>query len=171
MTGVTARSLPHVRPVPGDGLLHPAALAAIALLVVDDHLLKTAQPGVITGKLSDVAALVFFPLVLVAAWETLRSLTPGWRGPDPRVVSIAVAATAAVFIAVKLSPAAETAYEVILGIAQWPFLAVVSAASHQAMTAPQQVRFTRDTSDLVALIALCVPLVVGKRRAQPATSA
>ena len=37
----------------GDGLLHPIALLAVALLLVNDHLLKAAAPGPLTGKLSD----------------------------------------------------------------------------------------------------------------------
>src|SRR5690606_8292496 len=50
------------RPVAGDGLLHPAPLAAIGLLLLNDHWLKAAFPGSITGKLSDFAGLAFFPL-------------------------------------------------------------------------------------------------------------
>lgn len=42
-------------PIPGDGLLHPLALLAIGILIVNDHALKAAWPGVVTGKLSDVA--------------------------------------------------------------------------------------------------------------------
>ena len=41
--------------------MHPVALAAIAVLVVNDHVLKSAYPGWLTGKLSDIAGLVFFP--------------------------------------------------------------------------------------------------------------
>ncbi len=43
---------------------HPVSLAAVALLVVNDHLLKAAFPGLLTGKLSDVAGLVFAPALL-----------------------------------------------------------------------------------------------------------
>jgi hypothetical protein len=45
-------------------LLHPLALAALALLVVNDHVLKYRYPGLITGKLSDVAGMILAPLVL-----------------------------------------------------------------------------------------------------------
>ena len=43
-------------------LATPIAIFAIALLVVNDHVLKLACPGLVTGKLSDFAGLMFFPL-------------------------------------------------------------------------------------------------------------
>ncbi len=45
-------------------LLHPLALAALVLLVVNDHVLKYRYPGLITGKLSDIAGMIVAPLVL-----------------------------------------------------------------------------------------------------------
>src|SRR5690242_20127817 len=56
-------------------LLHPLPLAAVAVLAINDHLLKGAGvlPGWLTGKLSDIAGLFFFPLLLTAlargAWK------------------------------------------------------------------------------------------------------
>ncbi|MFT5682697.1 MAG: hypothetical protein ACI8RZ_003621, partial [Myxococcota bacterium] len=47
-----------------DPLLHPVTLTAMALLAVNDHWAKYALTGVVTGKLSDFAGLVFFPLLL-----------------------------------------------------------------------------------------------------------
>jgi len=83
-------------------LLHPAALAAIVLLAVNDWLLKGRAPGWLTGKLSDFAGLLFFPLLLTAAWNTAR-----WalRRPCPltrRALVVAVVATGAAFVAWKL---------------------------------------------------------------------
>jgi len=45
-------------------LAHPVTLLAIAALVVNDHVLKAAYPGWITGKLSDAAGLVMAPPLL-----------------------------------------------------------------------------------------------------------
>ena len=46
-------------------LASPVAVVSLVLLVLeDDHLLKQAWPGVVTGKLSDVAGLVVAPLLL-----------------------------------------------------------------------------------------------------------
>ncbi|HEX5995857.1 MAG TPA: sialidase family protein [Jiangellales bacterium] len=45
-------------------LAHPVTLVVIAALVVNDHVLKAAFPGLITGKLSDAAGLVMAPPLL-----------------------------------------------------------------------------------------------------------
>lgn len=85
-------------------LLHPIALASIALLLVNDHYLKSEYPSWFTGKLSDVAGLVVFPLVLAA----LTRMPVAW----------AAAATAIVFALVKVVPAATDAYRHALGVLQ-----------------------------------------------------
>ncbi|WP_157521691.1 hypothetical protein [Herbidospora cretacea] len=43
---------------------HPLTVAALVVLVVNDHVLKQAWPGLVTGKLSDVAGLVLLPALL-----------------------------------------------------------------------------------------------------------
>ena len=43
---------------------HPVTVAAVVVLLVNDHVLKAAYPGWVTGKLSDVAGLVVLPPVL-----------------------------------------------------------------------------------------------------------
>lgn len=53
-------------------LLHPAALASLGILLLNDHVLKEALPGPLTGKLSDLAGLVFFPLLVTALLGLLR---------------------------------------------------------------------------------------------------
>ena len=45
-------------------LASPVAVVSLVLLVLNDHLLKQAWPGAVTGKLSDVAGLVVAPLLL-----------------------------------------------------------------------------------------------------------
>lgn len=82
-------------------LAHPVTLAAVVVLVVNDHLLKDAYPGLVTGKLSDVAGLVLAPAVLASLVTLLVPRAPA--GP------VAVGATAVVglaFAIVKALPAA-----------------------------------------------------------------
>ena len=45
-------------------LIHPVTVGAVALLLVNDHVLKAAYPGPVTGKLSDVAGLAFAPALV-----------------------------------------------------------------------------------------------------------
>src|SRR5690349_13071723 len=67
---------------------HPGTLLALALLLLNDHVLKAAYPGWWTGKLSDAAGLVLAPPLLALLAHRL----PPWA---------ALATTAAGFVLVK----------------------------------------------------------------------
>lgn len=54
-------------------LMHPWSLIALALLGFNDHWWKGVGPDWITGKLSDVAGLFFFPFLVTIAIGALRS--------------------------------------------------------------------------------------------------
>jgi hypothetical protein len=138
-------------------LLRPAALLAIALLVVNDHVLKARAPGLVTGKLSDVAGLVFFPLLLAALAEQV-----GLRRGRAAVIA-AAAATGIVFAAVKLWAPAGELYRAGLAALQWPFHAVAAAVTGHALPALGRVRLTQDPTDLIALPALLVPVALARR--------
>jgi len=152
---------------PGDGLLHPVPLAAVALLILNDHVLKMRWPGWVTGKLSDVAGLVFFPLLLdalVARLPFTRSL------PPERRVGACVIATAVVFAAVKTWAPATEAYQVGLGLLQWPFQIIGARLRGEAPSGPHWVSLVRDPTDLAALPFLVVPWLLERRRAAGADS-
>ena len=97
---------------------HPLPLAALVVLGLNDHLFKGAGwlPGWLTGKLSDFAGLLFFPLLLTAGGDTLWWLL---RRGDWSLrrwkLALAIAVTAAGFAALKLSPAAAAAMDGVLG--------------------------------------------------------
>lgn len=92
-------------------MCHPVAIAAVVVLLVNDHLLKSRWPGPVTGKVSDLAGLVFFPLLLASIWELIARIT-GHRPSTatPKVVIGCILITAAGFIAVKVSSAASDLY-------------------------------------------------------------
>jgi hypothetical protein len=73
---------------------------AIALLVINDHVLKAAWPGFVTGKLSDVAGVVMVAILLAALL----------RRP-----SAACGATAVAFVALKVVPIMPTWAAPVLG--------------------------------------------------------
>ncbi len=106
---------------------HPVALGALVLLLVNDHVLKAAWPGPVTGKLSDVAG----PVVAAAL---LGSLV---RPLHRRAEAVAWWAVAAEFAAVKTVPAATAA-------AVWVLSLVVPSA------------IVRDPWDVLGLLALPV---------------
>lgn len=70
-------------------LLSCAFLAAVGVLLLNDHYLKVAAPGVVTGKLSDFAGLFALPLFLTAmapryptlAHWTTAALFTWWKLP------------------------------------------------------------------------------------------
>lgn len=146
-------------PRPGHGLFHPVVFVAVAVLALNDHWAKAQWPGLITGKLSDCAGLVFFPLFLQAGWELFSSLRHPVV-PSLQVARIAIIATALVFAAVKLLEPASLAYEWGVGLLRWPIEGVLRPVS-----------LARDPTDLIALPALLVPWQLAKRRSATSPSA
>lgn len=142
------------RPVtPGAGLLHPGAALAVLTLALNDHWGKAAFPGLLTGKLSDLAGLAFFPLLLQAFVE-LRGAPPSRRG-----LGLLCVLTALGFSAVKTWPPAHLLYEHGLGWLQWPARALLFGA-----TAPVPVRLEADPTDLWTLPAVALAWAWGRAR-------
>jgi len=148
----------------GDGPLHPVVLVALALLILNDQLLKAAWPGVVTGKLSDVAGLVVAPLALQAAWEVGQWIAGRWRGPTRSVLAAAIIAVGLGFAAVQLWDQASNAYEWAMGAAQWPFRALAASLTGGPASGVDPVVATADAEDLLALPALAITWLVGRPR-------
>ena len=158
MTAPVASGGGHMTaPVASRALATPIANGAIALLVINDHVLKAIYPGFVTGKLSDFAGLIFFPLLLAAALEQL-----GLRR-GVQTIAIAVLVTGAFFAAIKLSMSAGDIYRVGLAALQWPFRALRAIVLGEGMPLMRPVQLCPDRSDLVALVALGVPIVLARR--------
>jgi hypothetical protein len=132
-------------------LLAPVPLLALVALVVNDWLLKgTAAPEWITGKLSDVAGVFVFPLIATAVGDLL--LYAAFRlGPPVDFtlrrgkLALAIALTALVFGAMKLSP-------VIGGWVERAWAAIVPGSS-----------IYPDPSDALALLVLPATWWHGRR--------
>ena len=102
--------------------LHPLTLVAIAVLVVNDWVLKPRySPSFVTGKLSDLAGLAAAPVVLTAlvGLVLLAAARLGVR-VDPRLsqrrLVLAIVATGAGFAAIKLSARAASWFTDVLGV-------------------------------------------------------
>lgn len=115
---------------PKRALLHPMWLGALALLAVNDHVLKGSGilPEFATGKLSDFAGMLVAPLLLAAVVGVTRRGT--WLA--------AHAAVGVVFAAIQLSPTVAMAW----------------AAAMDAVAVPWAI--TPDVTDLIALPLLAV---------------
>ena len=153
-------------PVPGDPLLHPLALGALVLLVLNDHVLKAAFPGLFTGKLSDIAGLVLAPLVLVSMVEVATAAVGRPWGPTWWLTAASAGLVGIGFASIKLFEPAAELYRVGVGLLQWPFAAIAAILRSNAVSGLQPVALVVDPSDLVALPALLIPVLLGWRRAR-----
>ena len=124
---------------------HPLVIAGVVVLAVNDHVLKRRMDGVVPGKLSDVAGLVVFPLVLAAIAEPCIG-----RPVSRRLLLGCVAVTAIVFTGAEVSTEVGHGLEVAWGWLQMPFGGDGSPTV-----------FTADLTDLFTLPALAISWIVG----------
>ncbi|CAM3369093.1 hypothetical protein COSO111634_13305 [Corallococcus soli] len=159
----------HPKPFPASGLLHPLVLGAVVLLVLNDHVFKARWPSWWTGKLSDVAGLAMFPLLLQALWEQALHRRAREFRPSRAVLPGAVVLTGLCFAATKLSEDAGNAWRWALGGVQWPFRMLGAVLSGAPLPHVQPTMHTVDVTDLITLPALLVALWLGWRRADVTT--
>lgn len=145
------------------GLTHPIPVLAIGVLLLNDHWLKSEWGHPLTGKLSDVAGLLFFPLLLVALVEVSQAASRHYRGPSRRLLMAAVVATGVVFALVQVFPPMTEVYRVTLAALQRPAVALEVFLDTGGFAAMPQVTVTPDASDLLALPALAVAYAIGLR--------
>lgn len=116
------------------------------LLIVNDWILKRHIPGAVTGKLSDIAGLVFAPVVLASAIGlALHVAAKLGARVDPslsrRRLLLCIAATGVVFTVVKVSP---------------------DAARLLADLLPRGSHIVVDSTDLLTLPALALAYYIGR---------
>lgn len=156
----------HPSSAPADGLLHPVVWLAVGILVVNDHWLKGSglAPGWLTGKLSDAAGMVFFPLVLqaVVEWGQHRMGRP-W-GPSRRVLVASAVACGAFFGGIQLSTDLARIWTGALGIAQWPIHGVHAVVRGAPLPSIAPTAHTADPTDLFMVPFVVVAVWVGWAR-------
>lgn len=138
-------------------LLHPIALASIAVLLVNDHVLKAVAPGPLTGKLSDLAGLIFFPLLLASLAEL--ALGSGYRRI---VLATSITATLLVFAVVKSTVGGAEAVGLALGAVQW---VVMLGPLRDAALVPAVV--VADKTDLLVMPVSVIAWWIGAGRRPP----
>ena len=134
-------------------VLSPVFLVALGALILNDHFIKGHFPGVISGKLSDVAGLIFFPIVLVALAELVALVLPRRPYATSRWFLYASAITAVVYIGVKYISFGQQIY---LISNQW----IASVISPLGAAMPR--RIIVDPWDLLPLLALVIPVIAGR---------
>jgi hypothetical protein len=155
-------------------LLHPITLVALAVLLVNDHILKAAWPGWWTGKLSDVAALIVGPVAIGALWQAVvrRRALASRAWPMPSAEAVIALGFGAMFVAVKLDPTANEVYARVVGVLGWPFGAAGDLLAGRAVHALGRAPTVVDPGDLIALSAVLVGwwLAAGARSLAPAVA-
>ncbi|MGD9101443.1 MAG: sialidase family protein, partial [Anaerolineae bacterium] len=116
------------------GLKHPLTLASIGLLLLNDHVLKATAPSPLTGKLSDLAGLFFFPFLLAAV---LSLPLDRLRVSPRRTATLAFGLTSLWFTLIKT----------------WPWANALTVAALTRLLGPS-VQIVLDPTDLLALVVL-----------------
>ncbi|MGI9603088.1 MAG: hypothetical protein ACR2QE_14470 [Acidimicrobiales bacterium] len=111
-------------------LAHPLVIALVVAWALNDHVLKATFGGPVTGKVSDVAGLVVFPLLVGTLW-------PGAR---PWVVGTAVTVT----------------FYTVINLSQWA--SDLTAAGLGVLVGPSSL--TADHSDLLVLPSVLAVSVI-----------
>lgn len=151
--------------VTGGELATAVPIAGLATLVFNDAVLKIHWPGMISGKLSDFAVVLYFPFLVTATFalfsqpvRLLHARLRGRRPPGPGVLTrrrllIGMAITTFALSAVNLSYTARDAYLRLLDV-----LDVFRLMPHKG--------YVVDASDLIGLTMLPVTWWWGNRLIQ-----
>jgi hypothetical protein len=115
-------------------LEHPLTLLSIAVLLINDHVLKLYFPSWLTGKLSDFAGLFFFPFIVAAGLGLLLFRS---KIPQRLIGQFAFSIVAVWFLLLKTVPVANI---------------LTSQFASSLIGSPSQ--FILDPTDLIALVAL-----------------
>jgi hypothetical protein len=118
-------------------LCSPLSLGAMAVLLVNDHILRRFWPSWITGKLGDFAWLLFFPFALAWAWALILPRR------ERLVRGLAFGITGGIFALAKTVPACHA---LVVSAAEWVIR--------------QPVIWVRDPSDLIALVSLAAAWIM-----------
>jgi hypothetical protein len=121
-----------------DFFVHPIPLFAVALMAINDHWLKYAFPGWLTGKLSDFAGIFYFPIFILAVVCVALQLA-GVEKSNQRVLTtknlwLAVLSTDFLLVLIKLSAPA----------ARW-----IEAVFAEILF---KIQLVQDPTDLIALV-------------------
>jgi len=143
-----------------DALVHPVPLAAVMMLLWNDHVFKITNPGWLSGKLSDIAGLIVVPFVLLAAWDLMRLARPGLPAAGLRLAVASVAVVVLAFATVEVMPLGSDIYRMALAGTQWPFRALTAFVTSEPLPGLAPVQVTSDLSDLLALPAALIVLAV-----------
>ncbi|MCZ7420369.1 hypothetical protein O7605_12670 [Verrucosispora sp. WMMA2121] len=131
-------------------LIHPVTVAATALLILNDQVLKAVYPGWLTGKLSDVAGLVMAPPLLAVVLalllagcgrlpvlrRTVRIAGPGsGRTPSDLLAAVSIFVVGVGFTAVKATPEGAATASAVWSVVSGPSVILADGTDLLALPA------------------------------------
>jgi hypothetical protein len=146
-----------------DRLVHPVPVLALAVLLVNDHILKPYHPGWLSGKLSDVAVLVLLPFLLLAIADLAALVTARLPAPGRTALVVCVTLSVVAFTAIEVVPIAGDAYRWGLGLTQWPIRALEPLVASRPLPGVLPVQLTSDLSDLLTLPFAAIVVLIVRR--------
>jgi hypothetical protein len=151
------------RRTPGDSLRHPLVMGMLFVWIVNDHVLKGVYGNAWTGKLSDIAGLVVFPLIPLAIYQVICAWTHRVPRHQKRVLGLSLMGTALLLISINLSESLSIACCNALALAQWPLRGIVSGLAGDGLAPIVPLVATVDPTDLLTLPALLIPWFLERR--------
>jgi hypothetical protein len=137
-------------------------MAAIAVLVANDHWAKDRWPGAVTGKLSDLVGMFLAPIVVAASWELARRRLLA----VPTFIRLGLALAAAFVLLKTVGPVAEATGRVVAVVRSpddW-----VACLPGGAGCEPDST-IVADPTDALAVVALAPAIGLWARRRPPQT--
>ena len=101
---------------PAELLTHPLVVAALGLLMLNDHVLKERFHNALTGKLSDVAGLVFFPVLVASAVEVGAWIVGRSAPARAQLLLVSGALTAIGFVGIQTVAPMTELYRSVAGL-------------------------------------------------------
>ena len=132
-------------------------MGMLCLWLLNDHLLKDLYANMWTGKLSDVAGLVVFPLIPVALYEFFCVWKNKSSTQTTAILHMSLLATGLLLIGINLSQTCSDLCCQVLGTLQWPIRGLLNAVKGEAWPPLMPVSATPDPTDLLTLPALFIP--------------
>jgi hypothetical protein len=147
-------------------MLHPVCLLALGSWWLNDAVLKARYHNWLTGKLSDLACMVVFPVLVLAVLQVVRSLGRVRWEPRREHVLLTVLGVGLLFAGINLSASVGEVYRQVFTWVLYPFLLAFEGSGRMPI-----ISHTQDATDLITLPALYFAYRLVPCRAAPSADA